>query len=255
VTVQAFRRVLGRNLSTADLETLPAAVNGFAPHARASDPTEDEALGSSGLPAAASRGRTFERMKRAMDVLGAAVLIVALAPVMVAIVISTYLDSGGSVLFRDQRTGLRGRRFLLYKFRTMQRGACQDGMGPGGLSWLERRRRKCPGDPRVTRVGRVLRAWSLDEIPNLVNVLRGDMSLVGPRPHLLEGGVHAPWQPMRLSIRPGVTGLAQVNGRSDLSVEEEVRLDLIYVETRSLGFDLRILGRTVMAVLSRRGAY
>jgi lipopolysaccharide/colanic/teichoic acid biosynthesis glycosyltransferase len=151
--------------------------------------------------------------------------------------------------------GRGGREFTLYKFRTMHVGADRERAGLAHLSFLPPPAFKILRDPRVTKVGAFLRTWSLDEIPNLFNVLRGDMSLVGPRPNSWGLQTYEDWQLPRLSIRPGVTGPGQVAGRGNLSFDEHVRLDLQYVRTRSLGLDLKILGRTVVSVLSRRGAY
>src|SRR5690606_5096305 len=189
---------------------------------------------------------------RALALVG---LILAL-PVFAIIAIAVKLDSPGPVLFRQVRVGLGGRQFNVYKFRTMAvaadkmlaRRAARD--ETAGLLF------KMRNDPRVTRVGRVLRKWSLDELPQLLNVLRGDMSLVGPRPPLpSEVARYNGDVARRLLVKPGMTGLWQVSGRSDLSWEDGIRLDLYYVENWSLAVDLTILWKTIGAVLQRRGAY
>ena len=197
--------------------------------------------------------------KRAFDLLVAALALVLAAPAMAAIALAIGLDSPGPVLFRQERVGEGGRRFQMLKFRTMVVGAQErerelaQGDDDGGPPTFEKR----PDDPRVTRVGRVLRRWSLDELPQLLNVLRGDMSLVGPRPELpwlVEQ--YEPWQRKRFAVPQGMTGWWQVNGRSrradhDLRAED----DLYYIRNWSLWLDLRILARTVRAVIEGEGAY
>ena len=166
------------------------------------------------------------------------------------------LTSPGPVVFRQERVGLRGRPFTLLKFRTMVVGADQ-------LLEDLRERNEADGplfklrqDPRVTRVGAVLRRYSIDELPQLWNVLKGEMSLVGPRPPLAgEVALYEEWQHDRLEVRPGITGLWQVSGRSELTFEDYVRLDLFYVENWSIAYDLFILSKTVPLLVSARGAY
>jgi exopolysaccharide biosynthesis polyprenyl glycosylphosphotransferase len=166
------------------------------------------------------------------------------------------LDSPGPVLYPAARIGENGQVFRMYKFRTMRTGADQQ---PSALRPAEARDTaiyKTPDDPRVTRVGRLLRRTSLDELPNLLNVLRGEMSLVGPRPEQpFIVAQYQPWQHRRTHIRPGMTGWWQVNGRSDLPMHQYTDYDLYYIENYSILLDLRILGRTVGAVLTGRGAY
>jgi lipopolysaccharide/colanic/teichoic acid biosynthesis glycosyltransferase len=164
--------------------------------------------------------------------------------------------SPGPVVFRQERIGLRGRPFTLLKFRTMVAEADQ-------LLDELRARNEADGplfklrqDPRVTRVGAVLRRYSIDELPQLWNVLKGEMSLVGPRPPLArEVALYEEWQLDRLEVRPGITGLWQVSGRSELSFDDYVRLDLFYVENWSIAYDLFILSKTVPLLVSARGAY
>jgi exopolysaccharide biosynthesis polyprenyl glycosylphosphotransferase len=186
----------------------------------------------------------------------AAVLLVLVAPVVAVIALAVRLDSPGPALFHQQRVREEGRLFTMLKFRTMRIDAerakstlmALNDHGNGILF-------KMRNDPRVTRVGRVLRATSLDELPQLVNVLRGEMSLVGPRPALpSEVEQYDDWTHRRLAVKPGLTGLWQVSGRSDLSWDESVRLDLHYVDNWRHGLDLGILARTVRAVLRRQGA-
>jgi lipopolysaccharide/colanic/teichoic acid biosynthesis glycosyltransferase len=175
---------------------------------------------------------------------------------MLTIAVMIRLEDGGPALFRQVRVGKDGRPFRLYKFRTMVPGAERQkaalklhNEGAGVLF-------KIRGDPRVTKIGARLRRWSLDELPQLINVLLGQMSLVGPRPALPEEAArYGDYVRRRLAVRPGLTGLWQIHGRSDLPWEEAVRLDLRYVENWSLAFDLLILWKTWPAVARGRGAY
>jgi lipopolysaccharide/colanic/teichoic acid biosynthesis glycosyltransferase len=200
----------------------------------------------------------YDLAKRCMDVVGAAIGLVLVAPLLLVLAVLLKLDSPGPVFFTQRRVGMDGRPFRMLKLRTMQTGADRDKSAVAHLNAsLDQRLFKIPSDPRVTRLGRVLRRWSLDEIPQLVNVLKGDMSLVGPRPFfesdLPEYEVRHFW---RYAVRPGVTGLWQVSGRSEIvDFEEVVRLDREYIETWSLALDARILARTLPVVLRRRGAY
>jgi exopolysaccharide biosynthesis polyprenyl glycosylphosphotransferase len=200
--------------------------------------------------------RTQAAAKRACDVLVAGLGLLALAPLLLAVALAIKLGSRGPVVFRQERIGLRGRPFTLLKFRTMVAGADQllDGLreqneADGPLFKLRH-------DPRVTRAGRFLRRYSIDELPQLVNVLKGEMSLVGPRPPLAaEVAQYEEWQLDRLEVRPGITGLWQVSGRSELPFEEYMRLDLFYVENWSIAYDLFILSKTIPLLVSARGAY
>jgi len=182
-----------------------------------------------------------QRVKRLIDVVSATAGLTVGAPVMLAAAVAIKGSMGSPVLFRQQRPGLRGKPFELLKFRTMR-----DANGPDG--------KPLPDGERLTRVGRVLRATSVDELPQLFNVLRGQMSLVGPRPLLTRYlSRYTPRQARRHEVKPGITGLAQVRGRNSLSWEAKFELDLEYVERWSLGLDLRILLETVAAVATRRG--
>lgn len=195
-------------------------------------------------------------VKGVVDRLGAAVLLVAFGPLMLLVALLVLVDSRGGAFYRQRRVGKDGHEFTMLKFRTMVVGADQararlaaqnEGAGP-----LFKMRR----DPRVTRVGSVLRRYSLDELPQLFNVLTGSMSLVGPRPPLPEEcAAYDPDIRRRLLVKPGLTGLWQISGRSDLSWEEAVRLDLRYVEDWSLALDTVILWKTLRAVLYGQGAY
>ena len=192
------------------------------------------------------------RVKRLMDILAALVLIVLLAPLMLVLIVLIRATTPGPSTFRQRRIGFRCNEFDMYKFRTMVVNAESDQAALASESDFF----KLHSDPRVTRVGRFLRKYSLDELPQLFNVLEGTMSLVGPRPLLLSdlGKFPLRGQMRRFSVRPGLTGLWQVSGRSGTTDEERMRLDREYVTRWSLGLDLSILLRTIPAVFSGRGA-
>jgi exopolysaccharide biosynthesis polyprenyl glycosylphosphotransferase len=194
--------------------------------------------------------------KRACDVAISALGLLLLLPLFVAVAVAIKATSRGPVVFRQERIGLRGRPFTVLKFRTMVAGADLLLEGLRDQNEADGPLFKLRQDPRVTRVGAILRHYSIDELPQLWNVLKGEMSLVGPRPPLAgEVARYEEWQHDRLEVRPGITGLWQVSGRSDLSWDEAVRLDLRYVEDWSLALDSVILWKTFRAVLSGRGAY
>jgi exopolysaccharide biosynthesis polyprenyl glycosylphosphotransferase len=199
--------------------------------------------------------RAMRWSKAAFDRIGALLVLLALAPVFVAVAAAVKLD-GGPVFYRHRRIGLNGREFGVWKFRSMVAGADRghaalvDQSGAGALLF------KLADDPRVTTVGRFIRRYSLDELPQLLNVVAGQMSLVGPRPQVAaEVAAYAPTMHRRLLVRPGITGLWQVSGRSNLTADEAARLDLYYVENWSMAADLMILARTIRAVLRHDGAY
>jgi lipopolysaccharide/colanic/teichoic acid biosynthesis glycosyltransferase len=193
-----------------------------------------------------SRPRPARLVKRALDVVGASVLLVFGSPLLAAGCVAIRLESRGSPIYRQRRVGKGGAGFELYKLRTMVSGA--EKMG-AGLAIDE-------GDPRITRVGSLLRRFSLDELPNLVNVLRGEMSLVGPRPTIqAQVEQYTPRQLGRLAVEPGITGWAQVRGRAALPWHERIELDLWYIEHWSLRLDLRILASTVKLLVSGQGLY
>jgi lipopolysaccharide/colanic/teichoic acid biosynthesis glycosyltransferase len=159
------------------------------------------------------------------------------------------------VFYTQPRTGLGGKRFRMFKLRTMVRNAEEMKSQLAELNELTWPDFKISNDPRITRVGRVLRATSIDELPQLFNVLLGDMSLVGPRPTSFEAQTYDLWHTERLEVQAGITGLWQISGRSDVDFDERARLDIDYIERCSLWLDIRILFATVFAVLGRRGAY
>ena len=180
-------------------------------------------------------------MKRLFDILGASLGLLLLSPLMLLLWWKISRDMGKPVLFRQTRPGKDGKPFQMIKFRSMK-----DAAGPDGAP--------LPDSERLTPLGRKLRASSADELPELWNVLKGDMSLVGPRPLLMEYlPLYSPWQARRHEVRPGVTGWAQVNGRNALSWDEKFALDIWYVDNRSLWLDLRIIWMTVKKVLKRDG--
>jgi lipopolysaccharide/colanic/teichoic acid biosynthesis glycosyltransferase len=202
--------------------------------------------------------------KRLLDICFASALLVVTSPLLLFTAVLVRVTSPGSILFRQTRLGLNRRPFTLYKFRTMYSGSgddvhreyvrrllTQDQAPTGGRRGLY----KLDADPRITRVGRVLRRTSIDELPQLLNVIRGEMSLVGPRPALSwEGELMSTTHSRRFLVRPGLTGLWQVSGRSSLTMRQSLDLDVEYVRRQSFGLDLLILLKTVPAVLSMRGA-
>lgn len=197
-------------------------------------------------------------IKRTFDLLvgGAGLLVISVPMLLIAALIR--LDSPGPALYGQRRVGRGGRQFTCYKFRSMRANAHEDyvKLATSETYTGDRVAFKMKNDPRVTRIGRWLRKTSLDELPNLLNVLRGEMSLVGPRPHVPEEvAKYEPWHRQRLALTPGLTCLWQVNGRSDLTFDEQVRFDLYYAERWSLWLDIKILLWTIPAVVTRRGAY
>jgi lipopolysaccharide/colanic/teichoic acid biosynthesis glycosyltransferase len=194
--------------------------------------------------------------KRAIDVVGSTILLVTLLPVLLATAAAIALTSRGPVLFVHDRVGKGGRHFSMLKFRSMRIGAHDDLEHVRHLNEVAGPIFKIRNDPRITRVGRVIRKLSIDELPQLLNVLKGDMSLVGPRPPLPEEyATYGPRERGRLDVRPGLTCTWQVSGRSDLDFETWVEMDLEYIRDWSLRRDLVLMAKTVPAVLSRRGAY
>jgi exopolysaccharide biosynthesis polyprenyl glycosylphosphotransferase len=201
-------------------------------------------------------GQKVRTIKRALDIVGAALGLTLGAPLLGLIAAAIRLDSPGPIIFRQTRVGANGERFEMYKFRSMFEGAEEELDELRDLNEVDGPIFKMKDDPRVTRVGRILRRTSLDELPQLWNVLRGDMSLVGPRPPLpSEVTEYREWHKKRLEVRPGVTGLWQVSGRSLVSFDEQCLLDIYYIENWSLWLDFKILLRTIPQVLFGNGAY
>ena len=185
-------------------------------------------------------------LPRAADLLIASVALVVTSPLLLLAAVAIKLDSRGPIIYRSRRAGYRGEPFDLYKLRTMRPGADPVGVGEPVLE----------GDPMVTRVGHHLRRFSLDELPNLVNVLHGELAIVGPRPTLeAQVELYTPHQRRRLDVKPGLTGWAQVNGRAGIPWDERIELDVWYVENRTPMLDLRILGRSMRLLLTGQGLY
>lgn len=202
------------------------------------------------------RGRTYDQLKRTIDIAACVLALPVLLPVLALIALAIKIDSpGGRILFTQQRTGRGGRRFGMYKFRTMVPNAEElkkDLMHLNELQWPDF---KITNDPRITRVGRVLRKTSLDELPQILNVLRADMSLVGPRPTSFASSTYSLWHTERLDVVPGMTGLWQVIGRGETEFDDRLRLDIAYIERRGIWLDFVIIFRTVTAVFEQRGAH
>jgi lipopolysaccharide/colanic/teichoic acid biosynthesis glycosyltransferase len=183
---------------------------------------------------------------RIADIVLAGLALVVASPLLLAAAIAIKLDSRGPVIYRSRRVGRDGAEFDLFKLRTMRPGS--DPVGVGTPVYAD--------DPRVTRVGAVLRRFSLDELPNLINALRGELAIVGPRPTLkAQVDAYSPHQRRRLEVKPGLTGWAQVNGRAGIPWAERIELDVWYVDHRSLSLDLKILARTLRLLLTGQGLY
>ncbi len=190
--------------------------------------------------------------KRAFDLVFALIVLVITSPINLIIALIIKLDSKGPVLFRQERVGLES-NFIFYKFRSMYEGAEKE-----HNQYIKKYGNmfKLKNDPRMTRFGKFLRKTSLDELPQFINVLKGEMSVVGPRPPMpVEVAKYSDWQKQRLGIKPGITGLWQVSGRSDISFDEWVRLDVFYIENWSPWLDLQIILRTILAIFKKSGAY
>jgi lipopolysaccharide/colanic/teichoic acid biosynthesis glycosyltransferase len=185
-------------------------------------------------------------LKCLFDILVSATVLTLLSPLMALIALAIKLDDGGPVLYADKRAGKDGKAFNLYKFRSMVVGADKIGLG----------RAVAKGDPRITPVGKLLRQFTLDELPQFFNVLKGDMSVVGPRPGTpAQAERYDDFERRRLEMRPGMTGWAWIHGRNDLPWEERIKLDAWYIDHWSLWLDLRILAKTPLMVLKREGLY
>jgi lipopolysaccharide/colanic/teichoic acid biosynthesis glycosyltransferase len=200
------------------------------------------------------RGR-YRLVKRIFDVAVCLIMLPLVLPVMGLCAMLIYLDDPGPAVFVQQRTGKGGRRFGMYKFRTMVVNAEELKKKYMHLNELPLPDFKITDDPRMTRIGRILRKSSLDELPQVFNVLKGEMSLVGPRPTSFDVSTYSLWHTERLEVIPGITGLWQVSGRSSVNFDERLRLDIEYIERQSFWFDLEILLRTFMVVLRGTGAY
>lgn len=187
----------------------------------------------------------YEFVKRIMDFSVSLILLIVLAPLFAIIAIAIKLDSPGPIFFVQKRVGKDGKLFDVIKFRTMYKDTPKYSLSP-----------RNPDDPRITKVGRFLRRWSLDELPQLINVLKGEMSLVGPRPEMPQiVQEYLPWQKERLKVKPGITGLWQIIGRKNLPLEQNIQYDILYVRNRSILLDIIILLKTIPVVIKGKGAY
>jgi exopolysaccharide biosynthesis polyprenyl glycosylphosphotransferase len=253
ISPEVFRRLTWRLEDSGVAIGVIGVLESVAPHR-----VRPGGLGNSGIMDVRSPrpSRIVRVLKSTADRLGALLLLVLVAPVLLAMVAAVKLDSRGPALFKQSRVGRGGRPFTVYKMRTMVANADAIKHQLTDVNEFDSVLFKMRQDPRVTRVGRILRKTSLDELPQLLNVLRGDMSLVGPRPHLASETEHMDADHLRrLAVKPGITGLWQVSGRSDLPWDQAAELDTYYADNWSLTADLRICVGTVKAVLSGRGAY
>lgn len=208
------------------------------------------------VPAQHRMPRTYLFIKRTMDIVLSTIGLIVCSPLFVAVAIAIKRDSPGPVIFKQQRVGKDGRKFTMYKFRTMvvnaeELAATLELFKDKNCFFIQR----CD-DPRLTKIGRVIRKFSIDELPQLWNVLKGDMSLIGPRPWIEEETSRlSPEHLRRLNVKPGITGYAQINGRNDACVDERIERDIYYIEHCSLWLDMYIFFKTVIVILARDGVY
>ena len=233
--------------STAELEDRVSLIDGMTfDHSRVLHADIEGSVG----------GLLHAALRRTLDTLGALTLLVLSSPLLLAIAVSVRISSPGPVFYGSERWGRGGRRFRMWKFRTMVDSADTLLQGDTHLNRRFQGDQKLKNDPRTTAVGKVLRRFSLDELPQIWNVLVGEMSLVGPRPKLIEEAErYGPAIFPVLSVSPGLTGLWQISGRNDTTYEERIGLDLEYVQRQSILLDAQILMRTAATVVSGRGAY
>lgn len=199
-------------------------------------------------------GEGYLPLKRLIDIALSFAFLILIMPVLIGCAIAIKIDSPGPVFFVQDRTGIGGRRFKILKLRTMKKDADKIKRKYAHLNTLSWPDFKIPNDPRITRVGAFLRKTSLDEIPQFMNVLFGDMSMVGPRPTSFSASTYELWHTARLDIKPGITGVWQVSGRNDIEFDERVRMDVAYINNVSLALDLKIMIRTLTAVFRQEGA-
>lgn len=199
-------------------------------------------------------GEGYMPLKRLIDIVLSLVFLILIMPVLIGCAIAIKIDSPGPVFFVQDRTGLGGRRFKILKLRTMKKDADKIKRKYAHLNTLSWPDFKIPNDPRITRLGSFLRKTSLDEIPQFLNVLFGDMSLVGPRPTSFSTSTYELWHTARLDIKPGISGVWQVSGRNDIEFNERVRMDVAYINNVSLALDLKIMFRTLTVVFRQEGA-
>ncbi len=207
-----------------------------------------------GIPSDRLRFRIYLASKRTMDLVLGGLLTILAIPILIICAVAVRIEGPGAIFYFQDRTGKSGRRFKMYKLRTMVHDADDLKDKYQHLNIHSYPDFKIPEDPRVTRVGRFLRKTSLDELPQLFNVIRGDMSLVGPRPTSFKASNYDIWHTARLEVIPGITGLWQISGRSNVGFDDRARLDVDYIRNRSLWLDLKILFRTFGSVIKRDGA-
>lgn len=191
--------------------------------------------------------------KRLFDITLSIFVLPLVVPVLLLVALAIRLDSPGPIVFRQQRTGQHGKRFSMYKFRTMVANAEELKASLAHLNVLPPPDFKIPHDPRITRIGRILRKTSLDELPQILNVVRGDMSIVGPRPTSFAATTYRLWHTERLEVRPGITGLWQVTARGECTFDERLRLDIEYIDRMGFWYDFKLIGQTLLAVFRRSG--
>lgn len=199
--------------------------------------------------------KEYQLIKRAFDLTICMIAMPPLLLIMGIVALLIYIDNPGPIMFKQQRTGKGGKRFGIYKFRTMVTNAEElkvKYMHLNELTWPDF---KITNDPRVTKIGNILRKTSLDEVPQIFNVIKGEMSLVGPRPTSFDVSTYSLWHTERLEVTPGITGLWQVKGRSDVDFDDRIALDVEYIENQSLWLDIKILFWTVASVFKQEGAY
>ena len=201
------------------------------------------------------RGKAYRMLKRAIDIMASLMVAPLLVPLLSLVALLIYIDSPGKVMFTQLRTGKGGRRFKMYKFRSMVPNAEELKIKYAHLNELTWPDFKITNDPRITRIGKILRKTSLDELPQLLNVLKGDMSLVGPRPTSFAPETYRLWHTERLEVVPGITGLWQISGRSNIDFDQRLKLDIAYIERQSIWMDICIIARTVGQVFIGEGAY
>ena len=194
-------------------------------------------------------------MKRIMDLVLCLLVLPTILPVIALCGLLIWIDNPGPIFFKQYRTGKGGKRFKMYKLRTMATNAEELKLKYAHLNELTWPDFKITNDPRVTRVGRILRKTSLDELPQIFNIVKGDMSWVGPRPTSFDVSTYSLWHTERLEVIPGLTGLWQVSGRSNLDFDDRLHLDIEYIERQSLLLDIQIMFQTVTAIFTQRGAY
>lgn len=199
--------------------------------------------------------KNYQLIKRITDIALCLLVVPIILPVIALCGLLIWIDNPGPIFFKQLRTGKGGRRFRMYKLRTMATNAEELKLKYAHLNELTWPDFKITNDPRVTRVGRILRKTSLDELPQIFNIIKGDMSWVGPRPTSFDVSTYSLWHTERLEVLPGLTGLWQVSGRSNLDFDDRLRLDIEYIERQSLLLDLQIMIQTVTVIFTQRGAY